>query len=75
MPPSQPGVPVRFLDAIAAPEESCFWPYQPPSADAVRAAMSCARLRPARITHAVTVTPSQARPDAAATAMAVLMMT
>jgi len=36
---SQPGAPAWFLGAIAVPgEETCFWLYQAPSADAVRAA-------------------------------------
>lgn len=48
---SRPGVPVRFLGAVAVPqEETCFWLYQAPSASAVRAAMTSARLRPDRIT-------------------------
>jgi hypothetical protein len=38
---SGPGDPVRFLGAIALPEEeTCFWLYQAPSAAAVRAAMT-----------------------------------
>ena len=56
---SQPGAPVRFLGAILVPaEETCFWLYQAPSADAVRAAMTSARLRPERITPAVSIRPS-----------------
>jgi hypothetical protein len=38
---SPPGAPVRFLGAILVPdEETCFWLYQAPSADAVHAAMT-----------------------------------
>ena len=56
---SQPGAPVRFLGAVLVPhEETCFWLYQAPSADAVRAAMTRARLRPERITPAVSIQPS-----------------
>ena len=56
---SQHGMPVRFLGAILVPdEETCFWLYQAPSADAVRAAMTRARLRPERITPAVSIQPS-----------------
>src|SRR5215467_7355952 len=55
---SGPGAPVRFLGAIAVPgEETCFWLYQAPTADAVRAAMIAAGLRPERITPAVTIRP------------------
>ena len=43
-------------------EETCFWLYQAPSAGAVRAAMTRARLRPDRITEAVSIRP----PDPAA---------
>jgi Protein of unknown function (DUF4242) len=50
---------VRFLGAILVPdEETCFWLYEAPSADAVRAAMTRARLRPDRITPAVPIRPS-----------------
>jgi len=60
---SQPGAPVRFLGAILVPaKETCFWLYQAPSAGAVRAAMTRARLRPDRITEAVSIRP----PDPAA---------
>ena len=63
---SQPGAPVCFLGAIAVPaEETCFWLYQAPAADAVRAAMTAAGLRPERIAPAVTLrppTPAPARP-------------
>ena len=59
---SGPGAPVRFLGAIAAPDdEICFWLYQAPSAGAVRAAMARARLRPERITPAVTLRPARHR--------------
>jgi hypothetical protein len=55
---SQPGAPVCFLGAIAVPaEETCFWLYHAPAADAVRAAMTAAGLRPERITPAVTLRP------------------
>jgi hypothetical protein len=54
---SQDRAPVRFLGAILVPEEeTCFWLYQAPSAAALRAAMTAARLRPDRITR-----PSQSR--------------
>jgi len=60
---SQPGAPVRFLRAIVVPgEETCFWLYQAPSADAVRAAMTQARLRPERITPAVSIRPPDPDP-------------
>ena len=50
--------PVRFLGAVAVPEEeTCFWLYQAPSAAAVRAAMTAAGLRPERITPAVALRP------------------
>ena len=63
---SRPGAPVCFLGAIAVPEEeTCFWLYQAPSADAVRAAMTAAGLRPERITKAVSVGPRRARPGPA----------
>ncbi|HVH24885.1 MAG TPA: hypothetical protein VNA11_20760 [Pseudonocardia sp.] len=55
---SQDGAPVRLLGAILVPEEeTCFWLYQAPSAAAVRAAMTRARLQPERITPAVPVRP------------------
>lgn len=61
-----PGAPVQFLGAIAVPgEEICFWLYQAPTAAAVRAAMARARLRPERITPAVTLRPPHARPGPA----------
>jgi hypothetical protein len=54
----QDGASVRLLGAILVPEEeTCFWLYQAPSAAAVRAAMTRARLRPERITPAVAVGP------------------
>jgi hypothetical protein len=67
---SQPGAPVRFLGAIMVPgEETCFWLYEAPSVDAVRAAMSAARLHPERITPAVTLRPPPpARPGGGAAA-------
>jgi hypothetical protein len=53
-----PGAPVRFLGAIAVPEEeTCFYLYQAPTAAAVRAAMTAAGLRPDRITPAVPIWP------------------
>jgi hypothetical protein len=65
---SRPAAPVRFLGAVAIPaEETCFWLYEAPSADAVRAAMSAARLHPERITPAVTLRPPPpARPGGGA---------
>jgi len=61
-----PGAPARFLAAIAVPDdEICFWLYQAPSPSAVRAAMARARLRPERITPAVTLRPPLARPGPA----------
>jgi len=67
---SGPGAPVWFLGAIAVPaEETCFWLYQAPTAEAVRAAMTAAGLRPERITPAVTLRPPRpARPSGAAPA-------
>jgi len=65
---SGPGAPVRFLGAVAVPgEETCFWLYQAPTADAVHAAMTAAGLRPERITPAVTLRPPRpARPGGGA---------
>ena len=62
------GGPVRFPGAIVVPEEeTCFWLYQAPTADAVRAAMTAAGLRPERITPAVTLRPPRsARPGGGA---------
>jgi hypothetical protein len=52
------GAPVRFLGAVVVPEEeTCFWLYEAPAADAVRAAMTAAGLRPERITPAVMLRP------------------
>jgi hypothetical protein len=64
---SGPGAPVCFLGAVAVPgEETCFWLYQAPTAEAVRAAMAAAGLRPERITPAVTIRPPRpARPGGA----------
>jgi hypothetical protein len=60
---SGPGAPVRFLGAIIVPgEETGFWLYEAPSAEAVRAAMSAARLHPERITPAVTLRPPPPAP-------------
>jgi hypothetical protein len=64
---SGPGGPVRLLGAILVPdEEICFWLYQAPSAGAVRAAMTAARLRPERITPAVSIRPPDPAPALAA---------
>jgi hypothetical protein len=64
-----PGAPARFLGAIAVPaEETCFYLYQAPTADAVRAAMTAAGLRPDRITPAIFTGPPQARPGTGAAA-------
>jgi hypothetical protein len=67
---SGPGAPVHFLGAIIVPgEETGFWLYQAPTAEAVRAAMGAAGLRPERITPAVTIWPPHpARPGGAAPA-------
>jgi hypothetical protein len=55
---SRPGAAVRFLGAVLLPaEETGFWLYQAPSAEAVRAAMTAAGLRPERITPALTIGP------------------
>jgi hypothetical protein len=63
---SQPGAPVRFLGAVVVPgEETCFCLYQAPTADAVRAAMTAAGLRPERVSPAVTLRPPRARPGQA----------
>jgi hypothetical protein len=63
---SQPGAPVRLLAAIGVPEEeTCFWLYQAPSAAAVRTTMTLARLRPQRITTAISIRPPRARPGPA----------
>ena len=60
-----PQAPVRFLGAVAVPEEeTCFWLYQAPSAAAVRAAMTAAGLRPERITEAVAIRPPAPAPGA-----------
>jgi len=57
---SGPGAPVRFLGAIAVPEEeTCFYLYQAPTADA---AMTAVRLRPDRITPAVPTWPPAPAP-------------
>jgi hypothetical protein len=60
---SGPGAPVQFLGAIAVPEEeTCFWLYQAPAADAVRAAMTATGLRPERVALAVTLRPPGCAP-------------
>jgi hypothetical protein len=61
---SGPGGPVRLLGAILVPgEETCFWLYQAPSAGAVSEAMTAARLRPERITPAVSIPPPDPAPS------------
>ena len=61
---SGPQAPLRFLGAVAVPEEkTCFWLYQAPTAAAVRAAMTAAGLRPERITPAVPIRPPAPSPD------------
>jgi hypothetical protein len=63
---SRPGAPVRFLGAVAIPEEeTCFWLYQAACAGAVRAAMTAAGLRPERVTPAVTLGPLNSAPGPA----------
>jgi hypothetical protein len=58
-----PGAPVRFLGAVHVPEEeTCFYLYQAPTADAARAALTAAGLRPDRITAAVLVWPPAPAP-------------
>jgi hypothetical protein len=60
---SRPGAAVRFLGAILLPgEETGFWLYQAPAAEAVRAAMTAAGLRPERITPALTIRPPPCPP-------------
>ena len=60
---SQPGTGVRFLRAIFLPEEeTCFYLYESPSADAVREAATRARLHFAQITEAISITHSEPRP-------------
>src|SRR5262245_5767448 len=57
------GAPVCFLAAINVPaEETCFYLYHAPTAAAVRAAMTGARLRPERITLAVSIRPPDPAP-------------
>jgi len=64
---SGPGAPVRLLGAILVPdEETCFWLYQAPSADAVRAAMTAAGRRPDRINPAISTRPPDPVPSPAA---------
>jgi hypothetical protein len=56
---SEEGVQVRLLCATyLLEEEICFYLYESPSADAVREAVSRARLRFERITEAVSVRPA-----------------
>ena len=59
---------IRFLGAINVPEdETCFYLYLAPSADAVRAAMTAAGLRPERITPAAPIRPPASAADPAGT--------
>jgi hypothetical protein len=63
-----PQAPVRFLGAVAVPEEeTCFWLYQAPTAAAVRAAMTAAGLHPERITQAMALRPPTPTPGAPGT--------
>jgi hypothetical protein len=63
---SEETAPVRFLGAIEVPEdETCFYLYQAPSADAVLEAMTRARLQPERITQATSIGWTAAVPAAA----------
>ena len=63
---SEETAPVRFLGAIEVPEdETCFYLYQAPSADAVLEAMTRARLQPERITQATSIGWAAAVPAAA----------
>jgi hypothetical protein len=56
---------VRFLRAIFVPEdETCFYLYRSSSADAVREAVTRARLRFERITEAVSIRAPETRPGA-----------
>ena len=55
---SEQAAAVRLLGAVFVPDdETCFFLYHAASADAVREAMSRARLRPGRITRAVSIRP------------------
>ena len=67
---SRSGAPVRFLGAIIVPgEETVFWLYLAPTAEAVRAATTAAGLDPERITPAATLRPPPtARPGGGAPA-------
>jgi len=59
---SEPGTEVRLLGAILLPQdETCLYLYRSSTADAVREAAACARLRFERITEAVSITRAQAR--------------
>jgi hypothetical protein len=56
---SQHGTEVRLLRAIFAPEEeTCFYLYESPSADAVHEAATRARLAFGRVTEAISLTTS-----------------
>jgi len=65
---SGPGASVQFLGAVFVPEEeTCFFLYRAPSVAAVRAAVIRARLRPQRITPAVSIRPPASGADLADT--------
>jgi hypothetical protein len=56
---SEAGTEVRLLHVILVPEdETCFYLYQSPTADAVREALKRARLRAERISQAVSIGPA-----------------
>jgi hypothetical protein len=56
------GAEVRLLHVILVPgDETCFYLYQSPSADAVRQALIRARLQVERISEAISIKPAQAR--------------
>jgi len=58
------GAQIRFLRAIFVPEdETCFYLYQSPSAEAVRDAVTRARLPFERITQAVSISPHRSAAD------------
>src|SRR5262245_41446339 len=55
------GAQVRLLHVILIPEdETCFYLYQSPSADAVREALRRARIRVEQISKAVSIRPAEA---------------
>jgi Nickel responsive protein SCO4226-like len=54
------GVPVRYLGSMFVPEdETCFYLYEAPSADAVREAARRGQLAVARVVRAIVETPLQ----------------